>query len=77
MKGRYSKFVVVLVIVLNVLFAAAVLFVSYKGYTVPDSLIIAWFAFTTGELSLLASIKKKKVKKGGKQDESENAVTGK
>ena len=27
MKGRYSKFIVVLVIVLNVLFAAAVLFV--------------------------------------------------
>lgn len=68
-KGAYSKFIVALVIILNVLFAAAVLYVFLKTSAEPSTLIVSWFGFTTGELWVLASIKKKKVQKEGKQDE--------
>ena len=65
-KGRFSKFIVVLVILLNVIFTAAVLYIFLQVGSEPQVLIGAWFAFTTGELWMLSSIKKKKVK------ESEN-----
>lgn len=70
-KGIYSKFIVVAVIVLNVLFTAAVLYVFSKTGSEPSTLIASWFAFTTGELFLLSSIKKVKEKKGkGERNES-------
>ena len=65
-KGRFSKFIVTLVILLNVIFTAAVLYIFLQVGSEPQVLIGAWFAFTTGELWMLSSIKKKKVK------ESEN-----
>ncbi len=65
-KGSYSKFIVALVIILNALFTAAVLYVFRITSTEPTTLIVSWFSFTTGELWLLASIKKKKVKEGNK-----------
>ena len=65
-KGRFSKFIVTLVILLNVVFTAAVLYIFLQVGSEPQVLIGAWFAFTTGELWMLSSIKKKKVK------ESEN-----
>ena len=68
MKGRYSKFIVVLVIVLNVLFAAAVLFVFSRTSSEPSALVASWFAFTTGELLSLAWIKRKKIEKGGDEE---------
>lgn len=55
-----------LVILLNVAFTAAVLYVYLQVGSEPSTLVGAWFTFTTGELWMLASIKKKKVK------ESEN-----
>lgn len=73
-KGRYSKFIIALIITLNVIFTAAVLFINYKGYVVSDSLIVSWFGFTGGEAGLLALIKVFKVKKGGMQDEPENTT---
>jgi hypothetical protein len=36
----------------------------------PITLIGAWFAFTTGELWMLSSIKKSKVKKDGENNEN-------
>lgn len=63
-KGVYSKVIVAVVIVLNVLFTAAVLYVFEKTGSEPSTLITAWFAFTTGELFMLSSIKKVKEKKG-------------
>jgi hypothetical protein len=63
-KGQYSKFIVTAVIVLNIIFTAAVLFVFYKTSNEPSTLIASWFGFTTGELLLLSSIKKSKIKKG-------------
>ena len=63
-KGRFSKFIVTLVILLNVAFTAAVLYVYLQVGSEPQVLIGAWFAFTTGELWMLSSIKKKKIKEG-------------
>lgn len=60
-KGRFSKFIVTLVILLNVVFTAAVLYVFLNVGSEPTTLIGAWFAFTTGELWFLAGIRKKKM----------------
>ena len=61
---KFSKKIVALVILLNVAFTGAVLFVYLRVGSAPDSLIVAWFAFTTGELWLLSGITKTKVKNG-------------
>ncbi len=61
-KSRFSKFIVTFVILLNVIFTAAVLYVFLQVGSEPQVLIGAWFAFTTGELWMLSSIKKKKIK---------------
>lgn len=61
--GRYSKVIVSCIILLNVAFTAGVLYVSTTGNIVPDSLIGGFFAFTTGELWMIASIKKVKEKR--------------
>lgn len=63
-KGVYSKVIVAVVVALNVLFTAAVLYVFLKTASEPSTLIVSWFAFTTGELFMLSSIKKVKEKKG-------------
>ncbi len=55
---RFSKIIVALVVLLNTAFTAAVLFIFYRTGMEPMALIGAWFAFTTGELWLLAGIKK-------------------
>jgi hypothetical protein len=68
---RFSKAIVSLVIMLNVIFSAAVLFVFLKIGSEPMTLIGAWFAFTTGELWLLAGIKKKEVEKQSDKEELE------
>ena len=60
---KFSNFVVIMVVLLNTAFVVGVFYASLQNATIPDSLIIAWFAFTTGELFALASIKKTKVKK--------------
>lgn len=71
-KGVYSKVIVVAVIALNVLFTAAVLYAFLKTASEPSTLIGCWFAFTTGELFMLSSIKKVKEKKKGKGEKDEN-----
>lgn len=63
-KNEFSKSIVVLVVVLNSLFTAATLYSFFKTGNEPTALITAWFGFTTGELWLLSSIKKTKVKQG-------------
>lgn len=67
-KNRFSKFIIVLVILLNVMFTSAVLFVFLKTGSEPVTLIASWFAFTTGELLTLSSIKKAKVKKESEEE---------
>lgn len=58
---RFSKFIVVLVIVLNIIFAAVVLWIFDRTKVEPAELVRAWFAFTTVELLALAGIKRKEV----------------
>jgi len=55
---KFSKKIVIAVVSLNVIFTAAVLYVFYKVGSEPGILTGAWFAFTTGELMTLASIRK-------------------
>lgn len=60
-KQDFSKILVTMVIIMNILFTIAVLYVfMHVGYE-PSSLVVAWFAFTTGELWFLSGIKKKKI----------------
>lgn len=59
-KREFSKFIVTLVIILNVLFTIAVLYVFIKVENEPSILIGSWFSFTTVELLALAFIKIKK-----------------
>jgi len=61
---RFSKWIVSLIVALNVAFAGAVFYVFLRVGTEPVTLIGCWFAFTTGELWLMASIKKTETKEG-------------
>jgi hypothetical protein len=66
---QFSKVIVMAVVILNVVFTAAVLYVFLKVGSEPTALITAWFAFTTGELWMLSSIKKTKIRKDGNDDQ--------
>ena len=68
-KGGFSKLIITLVVLMNIAFTSAVLYVFLKTASEPVALVGAWFAFTTGELWMLSSIKKEKVKKGDNEDE--------
>lgn len=63
-KNRFSKLIVAAVVILNTGFTAAVLYVFLRTGNEPTALIGCWFSFTTGELWMLSSIKKNKIKKG-------------
>ena len=67
-KSKFSKGTVIAVVILNVVFTAAVLAVYLKTSTEPSSLVVAWFSFTTVELWNLAGIKKAKEKKEKEND---------
>lgn len=62
MKSRFSKLVVSFIVMANVSFTTAVLYIFLRTGAEPTVLIGAWFTFTTGELWTLASIKKAKTK---------------
>lgn len=68
-KQRFSKAIVSLVVLMNIVFTGAVLYVFLATGNEPTALVGAWFAFTTGELWMLSSIKKAKVEKGDNEDE--------
>lgn len=65
---RFSKRIVVLIILLNAVFAAAVLCVFWHTGSEPTALVAAWFTFTTGELWTLGKIKVKTENKEKKND---------
>lgn len=67
--GRFSKFIVTLVILLNVAFTSAVLWVFLRVGNEPSTLIGAWFGFTTVELWALAGIKKREVETKNNKEE--------
>jgi hypothetical protein len=59
---KFSKAIVTLVILLNVVFTTAVLYVFLRIGSEPVTLIGAFFAFTTGELWMLSKIKRAEIK---------------
>ena len=61
---EFSKKVVTLVIMLNVAFTGAVLYLFLITGSEPTTLIGCWFGFTTVELWTLAGITKSKLKGG-------------
>jgi uncharacterized protein with PQ loop repeat len=70
LKSKFSKLIVTAVVILNIIFTVAVLYVFLEVGSEPITLIGCWFAFTTGELWMLSSIKKSKVnKKDGANNE--------
>lgn len=62
-KNKFSKVLVAFIIIINILFTIACLYVFLKTGSEPVTLIGCWFAFTTGELWLMAKIKRDKVVK--------------
>lgn len=70
--GQYSKWLVALIIFLNVAFAAGVMVMMACGATEPKALIAAWFGWTTVELGATTYIKKKKIEADGKKTQSAN-----
>jgi hypothetical protein len=71
-KNKFSKLIIFLVVILNILFTISVLYVFLRVGSEPVTLIGCWFAFTTGELWMLSSIKKTKVKINEKGSGEEN-----
>lgn len=67
-KSLFSKFVVLLVIALNVAFTREILKIFAETMSEPTGLIVAWFSFTTAELWSLAGIKKAEKKKESNYD---------
>jgi len=67
-KGRFSKKIVIFIILINIIFTLAVMYLFLKTGSEPMALVGAWFAFTTVELWSLASIKKNKEDNDNKED---------
>ena len=63
--GRFSKAIIISVILANVAFTVAVLWVFLKTSSEPSTLIASWFAFTTVEVWSLAKIKSVKEQNKG------------
>ncbi len=61
-KGRFSKFIVISVILLNVAFTLGVFYLFLKVGSEPTTLIASWFSFTTVELWSLSKIRRDKIK---------------
>ena len=59
---KFSKKIVIAVVLLNIAFTGAVLAVFWHTGNEPGILVGTWFGFTTGELWLLSGIKKSKIK---------------
>jgi hypothetical protein len=55
--NRFSKKIVALIIAANSLFTAVILYIFLRTGSEPSTLIISWFAFTTGELGALAGLR--------------------
>ena len=64
--NNFSKKIVALVLILNIAFTIAILYLFYRIGSEPTSLIVAWFSFTTVELWSLSKITREKVKLEGR-----------
>ena len=68
-KKKYSKYIVTFIIVMNIMFTIAILYVFNHTGNEPSTSVSAFFAFTTVELWSLAGIKKKKIEKENNYNE--------
>jgi hypothetical protein len=66
--NNFSKKIVALVLILNIAFTMAILYLFYRIGNEPTSLIVAWFSFTTVELWSLSKITREKVKLEGRDE---------
>ena len=66
--NNFSKKIVALVLILNIAFTIAILYLFYRTGSEPTSLIVAWFSFTTVELWSLSKITREKVKLEGRDE---------
>jgi competence protein ComGF len=64
----FSKKIVALVLILNIAFTIAILYLFCRMGSEPTSLIVAWFSFTTVELWSLSKITREKVKSEGRDE---------
>lgn len=64
---KFDKKIVTAIVVLNVVFTLAVLYVFLKTGSEPSALVAAWFSFTTVELWSLSKIKRAKLEKEEKK----------
>lgn len=63
-----TKIIVPMVILLNIAFVAVAIWVQFAtAMELSSTLITCWFGFTTGELWMLSSIKKSKLKNQGNE----------
>lgn len=73
--SKFSKQVVLLVILLNVAFIIAIFGLAWYEQSMPsDAVVVAWFAFTTGELWTLSKITQTKVKESIKKIVPQNIM---
>ncbi|MDU5080212.1 hypothetical protein [uncultured Tissierella sp.] len=56
-KLQFNKKIVMIIVVMNILFTATIVFLYYKTGSEPSTLIERWFKFTGTELVALAGIK--------------------
>lgn len=68
-KGLFSKIVILLIVALNIWFVCQMIKLLPSLTFEPVALIGGWFAFTTGELWALATIKKRKLKNSSIEEE--------
>lgn len=61
-KGNFSKKIVILVILMNILFTLAIMYLFLRTGNEPMTLVGAWFGFTTVELWSLSKIKRAEIK---------------
>ena len=72
MHVRFSKLIVLAIIMLNIVFTAVILYMVWHGRQEPAVLVGAWFAFTTGELWALSKIEQSKNKEVEEKWKKEN-----
>lgn len=56
-KLQFNKKIVALIVIMNILFTATIVFLYYRTGSEPSTLIERWFKFTGTELVALAGIK--------------------
>lgn len=66
-KGQYSKWLIVLIVLLNVAFTFGILWEMKNGGAEPAVLIKEWFKWTTIELGASAGVKMTKIIADGVQ----------